>query len=198
VTLPHTHDPLSKAKACRTWIQNIVDGTTEKERLLLDKDDYILNIDTKWKSHPDPHPVPRQEWHGHKAVSGLYCLAIYKANDVVTLRDLKGEHLPIQRSMVSECPAVIHEIYGVPMDQLHIFCHNQPQFNHVHAHFTRLYNEIGCQVERGYLLTNIIRNLEMDSNYYYKRTISYKLPVTDKWHQLISEKSKRSRPSKNI
>jgi m7GpppX diphosphatase len=193
VTLPYIRSIVEGGSL--SWIQNIVDGTKEKERLLLDTNDYILNIDTKWRSHPDPHTVPRPNWLDHTAVSDLYCLAIVKANDVASLRDLTGDHLPILRSIVRECPAVIHEIYGVSIDQLRIFCHYQPQFYHFHVHFTRLYNEIGCQVERGHLLTDIIQNLEMDSNYYSKRTISYKLPVTNKLYQLISEESKMSEPS---
>ena len=36
--------------------------------------------------------------------------------------------------------------------QLRIFVHYQPQFYHFHVHFTRLHNDLGCQVERAHLL----------------------------------------------
>ena len=45
-----------------SWIDNVISGKKEKERLLLDTEHYILNVDTKWKTHPDANVVPRDEW----------------------------------------------------------------------------------------------------------------------------------------
>mmetsp|Transcript_309 Transcript_309/g.590 ORF Transcript_309/g.590 Transcript_309/m.590 type:complete len:84 (-) Transcript_309:1225-1476(-) len=45
---------------------------------------------------------------------------------------------------------------------------------HFHVHFTRLENEVGCSVERGHLVSDVIQNLLLE-DYYKKRTITYKL-----------------------
>lgn len=174
-----------------SWIENVVTGKKERERLLLEKGDYILNVDTKWKTHPT-NVVPRSEWHEHESIVDLYCLAIVKDGSIASLRDLRDQHLPMLKSILDECPSTIEKIYGVKRDQLRVFVHYQPQFYHFHVHFTRLENDIGCQVERGHLLSDIIQNLEemdneMDGDFYTKRTITYKLPTNDKLYLKMKE-----------
>ena len=163
-----------------SWIENVVSGKKERERLLLDNDGFVLNVDTKWTSHPDANTVSRSEWYNHESVKELYCLAIVKDGSVASLRDLRAQHLPMLQSILDECPAAIEKVYGVKRNQLRVFVHYQPQFYHFHVHFTRLENDIGCQVERGHLLSDIIQNLEMDRDFYIKRTITFKLPINDK------------------
>lgn len=171
------------------WIQNVVDGTKEAERLLLQDDDFVLNVDTKWRTHPDAHTVPRDQWYEHPSTAtDLYCLAIVKDGaSLRSLRDLRGSHLPLLRNILARGRATIATVYGVPADQLRVFLHYQPQFYHLHVHFTRLENEIGCQVERGHLLADVIQNLELDGNYYSKRTISYKLKTSSELYTLIQQ-----------
>ena len=177
-----------------SWIENVISGTKEKERLLLDKPDYILNIDTKWRSHPDPSKTDRSEWYEHAATQDLYCLAIAKDGSLASIRDLRGkqEHLSMLRSILQECPAAIEQIYGVKQDQLRIFVHYQPQFYHFHVHFTRLENEFGCQVERGHLISDILQNLELDADFYLNRTLTYRLRDNDQLYQSMQEYIKKT------
>jgi m7GpppX diphosphatase len=173
--------------ASLSWIDNILSGEKEKERALLDHKDFLLNIDTKWRSHPDPKTTSQEEWYNHESAEDLYCLAILKDGNISSLRDFRKEHISILRSILAKCPPVIQQVYGVPRDQLRIFIHYQPQFYHAHIHFTRLQNEGGAQVERGHLVKDVIQNLEMDPDYYTKRVITYKLNVTDPLYRLIQE-----------
>lgn len=170
------------------WIENVVTGKKEAERLLLDTKDYVLNIDTKWKSHPDPHTVPKEQWKLQtKAVGDLYCLAIVKGTSLASIRDLRREHIPMLQDILSQCPKVIEQVYGVRYNQMRIFFHYHPQFYRLHVHFTRLENEFGCTVERGHLLLDVIQNLEMDSNYYSNRTLTYKLRNNEALYKLIDQ-----------
>ena len=57
---------------------------------------------------------------------------------------------------------------GVAPHELRVFVHYQPQFYHLHVHFTRLHSDLGCQVERAHLLHDVIANLEADGDYYAK------------------------------
>lgn len=170
------------------WIDNIIEGKKEQERLLLDHESFIINIDTKWRSHPDAFKTPKYEWYQDKSVLDLYCLGIVKQKSIASLRDLTKEHVPLLKSMKEEGLKIIEKTYGVKRDQIRVFVHYHPQFYHFHVHFTRLHNEIGSTVERGHLLSDIIQNLEMDSEYYAKRTISYKLSVTSPLYLLLKEK----------
>lgn len=173
-----------------SWIDNILEVKKEKERLLVNDPLFIVNIDTKWRSHPDPLMIPREKWKDHKAVSDLYCLGIVKDKSIASLRDLTSEHLPLLRSMLKEGYSAIERIYGVVQNQIRAFVHYQPQFYCFHVHFTRLENEIGSTVERGHLVSDIIQNLEIDSEYYSKRTITYKLKKMTPLYNLIMEQSK--------
>lgn len=164
------------------WVENIVTGKKETERLLLDAEGYVLNVDTKWKTHPDAMSVPKELWKtsmNKQALEDLYCLAIVKDSGIATIRNLREAHLPMLRDIQTRCPQVLEEVYGVPKNQLRIFLHYQPQFYHLHFHFTRLENGIGCEVERGHLLADVIQNLEMDGEYYLRRTITYKLRTNE-------------------
>ncbi len=172
------------------WIQNVIEVKKEKERLLVNHDEFIVNIDTKWRSHPPPLTTPREEWLNHPYVADLYCLGIVKASGIATLRDLRQKHVPLLKSMVMEGLSAIKTVYGVDNDQIRIFIHYQPQFYHFHIHFTRLENEVGCSVEKGHLVSDVIQNLEMDDEYYCKRIISYKLLKGSPLENLIQEYSK--------
>jgi m7GpppX diphosphatase len=168
------------------WVQNVVNGTKEKERLLLDHADFVLNIDTKWRSHPDPSSTPRAQWHGHSSIDDLYCLAIVKDATITCLRDLRRRHIDMLTAMYRLGVETIATTYGVTADQLRIYCHYQPQFYQFHLHFTRLHNELGCQVERGHLVTDLIQNLQLADDYYAKRAIAYKLNTSCELYGLIT------------
>lgn len=159
------------------WITNVISGQKEKERLLVNNTQFIINIDTKWRTHPSPLTTPnsRAVWYNHACTSDLYCLGITKDNSLSCLRDLRQIHIPLLQSMQQVGLDCIQEIYGIPSNQIRIFVHYQPQFYHFHIHFTRLENEIGSTVERGHLVCDIIQNLMLDDEYYKKRTITYKL-----------------------
>lgn len=159
-----------------SWIRNVVDGRKERERLLVDDDDFIINVDTKWRSHPPPLTTPREEWRGHPSTADLYCLGITKHDGVSCIRDLRRAHVPMLSAMERAGLDAIRETYGVDEDQIRVYVHYHPQFYHFHVHFTRLENESGCSVERGHLVSDVVQNLEMDDEYYAKRTITYKLP----------------------
>jgi m7GpppX diphosphatase len=175
------------------WINNVIEVKKEKERLIVNSSEFIVNIDTKWRSHPPPLSTPREEWHGHSSVADLYCLGIVKQKGIASLRDLRGEHISLLKNLQREGLEAIQKIYGVESDQIRCFVHYQPQFYHFHVHFTRLENEIGSTVERGHLLSDIIQNLEMDDLYYQKRTITYKVKKLSPLHNLIASFSKETK-----
>ena len=187
-----------------SWIKNLVEVKKEKERLLVNHQDFIINIDTKWRSHPPPLTTPREEWMNHPSTVDLYCLGICKQSGITCLRDLTSEHIPLLKAMMKEGLAAIKSTYGVDQDQIRVFIHYQPQFvsnccyrvyysidsarcphhnclsyassqqYHFHIHFTRLENEVGSNVDRGHLVSDVIQNLLME-DYYKKRTITIKL-----------------------
>lgn len=64
--------------------------------------------------------------------------------------------------------------YQVPSKKLRIYLHYQPSYYHLHVHFTHLNFEApGSGVEKAHLLSDVIENLEMDSEYYQKKTMTF-------------------------
>ena len=181
VTAPYIDalDPRSVA-----WIGNVLNLSKEAERVLYNDEEeatgFLLNVDTKWKSHPDCATTERASWYRHKAVDDLYCLAICHRRDVRSLRDLTAAHLPLLRHILAKGRETIAAVYGVAADELRVFVHYQPQFYHFHVHFTRLHNDLGCQVERAHLLADIIAALEADGEAFTRRrTLHYQLKAND-------------------
>merc|ERR1711924_328413 len=162
---------------------------------------FLLSIDTKWKSHPDPNLATpeanpggevRAGWRGHASVRDLYVLAICHRRDIHSLRDLRATHLPLLRNILVRGRAVIQETYGIQAKQLRVFVHYQPQFYHFHVHFTRVDNNNGCQAERAHLLQEVIANLEADGDTYEKKTLLYRMRKNEKLMKKIREATQHS------
>jgi m7GpppX diphosphatase len=121
----------------------------------------------------------------HESTIDLYCLGIVKDKGLASIRDLTSDHIPLLKDMQEKGLDAIKNIYGIQRDQIRVFSHYHPQFYHFHLHYTRLENEIGSTVEKGHLVSDIIQNLELDGNFYQKRTITYKLKKMSPLHNLI-------------
>ena len=173
--------------AATAWIYKCLDLSKERERVLFNDPNpetgFLLNVDTKWKSHPRcvEAAEARATWKHHESVKDLYCLAICHRRDIRSLRDLNASHLPLLRHILSTGVRTVCETYGVVPTDLRVFVHYQPQFYHFHVHFTRLHSDLGCQVERAHLLHEIIETLEREGKAYsHIKTLYYQLKENDK------------------
>lgn len=73
----------------------------------------------------------------------------------------------------------IEKTYGVPKDAVRVFFHYQPQFWHLHVHFTSLKVDFGIETERAHLLDCVIDALERDPDHYACATLCYTLARSD-------------------
>ncbi|XP_066495609.1 m7GpppX diphosphatase isoform X2 [Tiliqua scincoides] len=147
------------------WVYNILEKKAEADRVVYENPDpangFILIPDLKWDQ---------------KQLDDLYLIAICHCRGIKSLRDLTAEHLPLLRNMAQEGKEAIVKRYGIPGSQLRVYLHYQPSYYHLHVHFTALsYDAPGCSVERAHLLSDVIDNLELDSQYYQKRTLTFAL-----------------------
>mmetsp|Transcript_18185 Transcript_18185/g.46562 ORF Transcript_18185/g.46562 Transcript_18185/m.46562 type:complete len:346 (+) Transcript_18185:46-1083(+) len=173
--------------AATAWIGNLLNLSKERERMLYNDTSsrdtgFLLNVDTKWKSHPQcvEDTTARRKWRGHSSVKDLYCLAICHRTDIRSIRDLNASHLPLLRHILTQGTKTVCDVYGVAPHELRVFVHYQPQFYHFHVHFTLLRDTLGCQVERAHLLQEVIESLEADGTAYQRRTLYYQLQANDK------------------
>ena len=91
-------------------IADVLSGAKERERVLHTDDTFLMNVDTKWATHPDCNSSPREEWHGHPSTDELYCLAIVRDTALPTLRELRGCHLPMLRAILGKGRDTIKQV----------------------------------------------------------------------------------------
>ncbi len=184
------------------WVEQICSMQKERERLLFNNERFLVNVDTKWGSHPDLVAArmagdaeaadvadPPLEWRGADFTRELYLLAMSKDPALMSLRDLHGEDgAALCDEMKSQLRRVAQEVYSVQASQLRIFFHYHPQFYRLHAHCCRIEHvNPGSEAERAHLLSTVAHNLRLDGDYYRKSTLVYKLRVGEKLHSLLTE-----------
>ena len=110
----------------------------------------------------------------------MYCVA-FTRQPLASLRSLRGEHLPLLRSLRDQCLAAIEQRYGARADQIRAFIHYPPQFYSLHVHFTALSVAIagGCYIERAHLLDDVIDALEKDGEHYATAYLTVRLGESD-------------------
>ncbi|KAG9263126.1 m7GpppX diphosphatase [Astyanax mexicanus] len=161
ITLPY----ISSQSFSVQWVYNILEKKAEADRIIFEDPDpnigFVLLPDFKWDQ---------------KQLHDLYLIAIVHRKDRKSLRDLTSDDLPLLKNIQEKGQEAIKKQYGVPPSKLRVYLHYQPSYYHLHVHFTSLeYDAPGSGVERAHLLSDVIQNLQADSQYYSSRTITFPL-----------------------
>lgn len=161
----------------KQWIVHIIDGTQEKEDVVYRDSDFVLLPDTErvnryWRT---PHPAvnsfqPRILPRGPKRI--LNWLAIAHDRQLRTLRDLRGHHIPMLKSLLNTSLQSIEEHTGIRRDQVMAYVHYPPSVYQLHVHFSYPYGQY-CHRDayRVHSMATIINNLELDADYYRHATL---------------------------
>ena len=106
-------------------------------------------------------------------IETLYLLALPIQRDLKSLRDLKAEHLPLLKSIRDNSFQAIEEKFNLPRTQVKALFHYHPTFYHLHIHFAHvnMTYAMGGYCCRGVLLEDVIDNIEIDGEYYQKKTM---------------------------
>lgn len=105
----------------------------------------------------------------------LYCVAFTRDPQISSLRSLRGQHLPLLRSLREQCLATIEQRFGLRPDQVRAYVHYPPQFYSFHVHFTALSVALGCNTERAHLLDDVIDALAKDGEHYVTANLTVRL-----------------------
>ncbi|KAK6972474.1 m7GpppX diphosphatase [Biomphalaria glabrata] len=161
------------------WVYNILEKKKEADRIIVDD--------------PDPDVgfvmVPDMKWD-RKHMDALYAVAIVHKHGIKSIRDLRGEHLPLLENILKLGQTAIKEKFNVTSDKLRVYFHYQPSYYHLHVHFTHVkFDAPGSDVLRAHLIQEVMDNIAMDSEYYKNRTLSFVVREND----LLYQKYKDSR-----
>lgn len=156
-----------------SWVTNILSGSAEADRVLYRDTDprfgFTVVLDYKWNE---------------KQIQELHCLGLASDSRLTCIRDLRGEHVPMLKRMLEEGRSRLAAKYtttttddsaALSPDQLLAFLHYPPSFYHLHVHFVNVNigDSFSLRSDRAHLVEEVIRNLEMDGNYYANRVLTF-------------------------
>ena len=194
------------------WVSNILEGRQEQERVIyrhpvppvpLSHGDQAVaaaaasngsESETAAAAPPayDFLIVEDMKWDG-RTISALYVLAIAYDTSLLSLRDLRGEHLPLLRAMLDEGLNAVAQRYNVDRRQLLAFLHYPPSFYRLHVHIVLLGGSalaggaLGAAGSRAHLLADVISALEVAPDYYARARLALVLRESDPLVALLSE-----------
>ncbi|VDP88891.1 unnamed protein product [Echinostoma caproni] len=156
-----------------SWVDNILSGKAEKDRVL--------------SSDEDPEEgftlVQDYRWNGRQ-LNDMHYLGIVRRTDLRCLRDLRASHVPLLKRLLDEGRKQLAAKYTIPEvdghaqrldeDQILAYIHYPPTFYHLHMHFVHVNigENASMRAGRAHLVEEVIRNLELDSEYYLNRVMT--------------------------
>lgn len=169
------------ARPSKQWICNIIDGNQEKDEVILRTQDFVLLPDTErvnryWRRNSPPLSPGACRKSPPQARRMLNWLSILHDRELRTMRDLRGEHVPMLKKMLEQCLFIIENSTRIQRDQVMAYVHYPPSVYQLHVHFAFPYGQ-HCHRDtyRVHSLTSIITNLEIDPDYYAKATLQLAL-----------------------
>lgn len=166
------------ARPGKQWISHIIDGTQEKDDVIYRNDEFVLLPDTErvnryWRSpQSSVNSVVPFRLNQRAAKRVLNWLAIAQDRQLRTLRDLRGHHVPMLKTLLHTSLQTIEDQTGIRKDQVMAYVHYPPSVYQLHVHFSYPYGQY-CHRDayRVHNLATIINNLEIDSDYYKRATL---------------------------
>ncbi|KAJ8095145.1 hypothetical protein PM082_010367 [Marasmius tenuissimus] len=155
---------ISAFPASRTrWVTEILEGRAEQDKILYSSPDFIILPDMKWDMH---------------TIGSLYLVAIMRSSTSRSLRDLRGEHAQLLKSIRNEAYKIAGEKWGISQGGLRLFIHYQPSYYHFHVHIVNSnYHDSGAGMMAGqaHLLEDVVSLLEINGNIFETLTLTYGL-----------------------
>ncbi|TNV76732.1 hypothetical protein FGO68_gene13907 [Halteria grandinella] len=156
------------------WIYNILQCKKEIELTVFRNELFTLQLDFMYN---------------HKDLETLYLLAIPIQRDLTCIRDLRGKHIPLLKSIKSNSYAAIQSRFNLPPSQIIAVFNYHPTYYHLHIHFAHvnMSERMGLEIGRGIGLTDAIENLKLDGAYYLKKSLSVGLGEGHELHRVYKE-----------
>lgn len=130
------------------------------ERTLFRHKEFILIHDKKWKDND---------------IDNLHLLAIPFDDELKSLRNLSLKHLYLLKTIKNLVEKYISDNYKIKKNQILSYVHYYPTIWHLHIHFQNINKKDNTLTEinvgRAHLLHDIIKNIEMNGEYYKQMTI---------------------------
>ena len=178
----------------KAWIREVVGSTRETEFVKLRTPEFVLLPDLNNPRRPQQRPFPpwsrataapfqqsrrsfqRPPSPAHPAPRRFNWLAIVADPGLRSVRDLRGEHLPMLERLHRQCVEAIQGEHKVGEEDIMVFANYPPSVYRLHFHFCApFFQPSAFDAFRMHPLSAIINNLRLLSGYYALST--FQIPV---------------------
>ncbi len=157
----------------KTWIYKIISGEKEAEHVLFRDENIVVLPDSEGGDEPGV----------------LNLMAIFTDTRLKSIRDLRGEHVPMLESVKDIIASLLPPEFSSPM----IYFHLPPSVFQLHLHICAPADVLRTtsSMQRVWFLEDIISNLKIDPDFYLKATLTFILPAS---HELTQLHTRSVRP----
>jgi m7GpppX diphosphatase len=170
ITMVHINKSLGENKPDIKWIDAILNGEKEQDRILHNDSKFVFVKGYGWDD------TNINEFNG---------LILIRDTNLFTLRDLNKQHLALLYQIRSMIYSVMNEKYKMSKNELRLFVHYLPTFYRFHIHVITNKITRGYTAGRIHFLDEIISNIELNEDYYQKGTLVYELQEKSPLYQTI-------------
>lgn len=173
------------SRPCKQWIHEVLCSRREADRVKLRTPSFVLlpdvnTIQRRPKSNSlllwQEGECANHRWRIRRPHPAFHWLAVATDTKLRTLRDLRGEHIPMLTSLYTQSCLRIKQETGVDPDQIMVFIHYPPSVYQLHVHFKYPVSPgVSHDTFRVHPLATVINNLQIDGEYYSKSLLQ--LPV---------------------
>ena len=160
----------------RQWVASVIAGEQENEEVRIRTDEFVVLPDLvrELPKHKQAYPWSQQRLG---RTQQLNWLAIVTVPNLRTIRDLRGEHIELLRTLRSQCIEAVKKEFPVERPDIMIFANYPPSVYTLHFHICCPFKfAVPFDAFRMHTLESLIHHIEMDPEYYAKYNIH--IPVS--------------------
>lgn len=155
------------ARPSKQWVEEVVHSSRESEFVKLRTEEFVLLPDINCNRRVCKQPPQQRRFNW---------LAIVTDRSIRSIRDLRGEHVPMLERLQELCVAAIQREYRVDTGDVMVFANYPPSVYRLHFHLCApFFKPSAYDAFRIHPLSAIINNLKIHPDYY--RLSSFQIPV---------------------
>lgn len=165
------------SRPCKQWVHEVLCSRREADRVKLRTPFFVLLPDVNcFQKRPRDLCWQESRWRVRRPQASFHWLAVVTDVGLRTLRDLRGEHIPMLSALYTQSCMKIKAETGIDPEQVMVFIHYPPSVYQLHVHFKYPVSQsMSHDTFRMHPLAVIINNLQIDGEYYSKSLLQ--LPV---------------------
>ena len=161
-----------KSEKRGAWIDEIIRGEKEQNKVIYKNDDVVVVKDSKWRKDEDE--------------KDMHYIMLFADDNLTCIRDLKGQHISMLQHGMEEGLRQIEGKHGMTRERLRIYFHYHPNYYRLHVHIVA-HSSCTIAMNNSIVFEQVLQNLAIDPAWYQTYSISVKVPEHSAWHKKYLE-----------